>query len=135
LPDIRLTSLRERATRQAATRAAADAAWLDTEFVVVTRHGTPIEPQNFHRDLNGRCRNAGVREVPVHNTWRTCASLLAALDVHPRVAMPILRHTQIAVTMDVYTEISSHQTRAPRSSSRSSRTPRSSRPATGTSRR
>jgi hypothetical protein len=64
LPDIRLTSLREHATRQTATRAAADAAWLDTEFVFVTRHGTPIEPQNFHRDLKARCRNAGVREVP-----------------------------------------------------------------------
>jgi hypothetical protein len=35
-------------------------------------------------------------------TRRTCASLLAALDVYPRVAMQILRHPHIAVTMDVY---------------------------------
>jgi integrase len=43
---------------------------------------------------------AGVPEVSVHSTRRTCASLLVALDVHPRVAMGILRHSQIAVTMD-----------------------------------
>ena len=30
--------------------------------------------------------------------------LLAALDVHPRVAMAILRHSRIALTMEVYTQ-------------------------------
>ncbi len=39
-----------------------------------------------------------------------CVPLLAALDVHPRVAMRILRHAQIEVTMDVYTEVSDEQT-------------------------
>ena len=34
----------------------------------------------------------------------TCASLLAALDVHPRIAMRILRHSKIALTMEIYTE-------------------------------
>jgi integrase len=40
----------------------------------------------------------------------TCATLLAALDVHPRVAMQILRHAQIDVTMNVYTEVSDAKT-------------------------
>jgi integrase len=40
-----------------------------------------------------------------------CASLLVALDVHPRVAMQILRHSQIGVTMNVYSEVSSTETR------------------------
>ena len=38
-------------------------------------------------------------------------SLLAALDVHPRVAMQILRHSKIAVTMEIYTEVPSAATR------------------------
>jgi hypothetical protein len=33
---------------------------------------------------------------------KTCRSLLAALDVHPRVAMQILGHSKIAVTMEIY---------------------------------
>ena len=33
------------------------------------------------------------------------------LDVHPRVAMQILRHSQIAVTMDIYSQVSSRSTR------------------------
>jgi integrase len=40
-----------------------------------------------------------------HDTRRTCGSLLAALDVHPRVAMQILRHSKIAITMEIYTEV------------------------------
>jgi hypothetical protein len=38
-------------------------------------------------------------------------SLLAALDVHPRVAMQVLRHSKIAVTMDICTEVPSAATR------------------------
>ena len=47
----------------------------------------------------------------MHGTRKTCGSLLAALDVHPRVAMQILRHSKIAVTMEIYTEVPSAATR------------------------
>lgn len=55
--------------------------------------------------------SGGVRPLPVHGTRHTCGSLLAALDVHPRVAMQILRHSKIAVTMEIYTHIPSELTR------------------------
>jgi integrase len=54
---------------------------------------------------------AGVPKITVHGTRKTCGSLLAALDIHPRVAMQILRHSKIAVTMEIYTEIPSAATR------------------------
>jgi integrase len=54
---------------------------------------------------------ARVPRITVHGTRRTCASLLAALDAHPRVAMRILRHSKIAVTMEIYTEAPSDATR------------------------
>jgi hypothetical protein len=52
------------------------------------------------RDLG----HAVTSRSPGTGTCKTCASLLAALDVHPRVAMRILRHSTIAVTMEIYTE-------------------------------
>jgi integrase len=63
------------------------------------------EPRNFTRHFATRCRIAGVRYITPHGVRRTCASLLAALDVHPRVAMRILRHSKITVTMEIYTEV------------------------------
>ena len=46
----------------------------------------------------------------MHATRKTCAPLLVALGVHPRVAMAILRDSQIAVTMD-YSQVPSAPTR------------------------
>jgi integrase len=71
---------------------------------------TPFEPRNLNRRFETRCAKAGVRRITVHDMRHTCATLLAALEVHPRVAMRILRHAQIAVTMNVYTEASDAKT-------------------------
>jgi integrase len=58
-----------------------------------------------------RVGRGGVPKITVHGTRKTCGSLLAALDTHPRVAMQILRHSKIAVTMEIYTEIPSAASR------------------------
>jgi integrase len=47
----------------------------------------------------------------VHDARRTCASLLVDLDVHPRVAMQILRHADFSITMEIYSKVSSATTR------------------------
>jgi integrase len=85
---------------------------LDPELVFTGIYGTPYEPRNFNRQFANRCRKAGVRYIKVHDTRRTCASLLVVLDVHPRVAMQILRHSQIAMTMEIYSEVPSAKTRS-----------------------
>ena len=46
-----------------------------------------------------------MRHIRVHDTRRTCGSPLAARDVHPGVAMQILRHSKIAITMEIYTMV------------------------------
>ena len=107
LPDICLTALQLRAERQAADRVRAGDIWHDTRLVFTTSLGTPYEPRNFARHFALRCSKAGVSHIRVHDTRRTCASLLVALNVHPRVAMQILRHSQIAITMQVYSEVPS----------------------------
>lgn len=83
----------------------------DGGWVFTTRLGDPMDPRNFHRDFKLRVAKAGVPVVPIHSTRRTCASLLVALDVHPRVAMAVLRHSRISVTMEVYSQASSASTR------------------------
>jgi len=85
-------------------------AWHESGLVLTTPLGTPVDPRNFHRAFVSRCKSAGVPVTPVHATRKACASLLVALDVHPRVAMHILRHSQIAVTMDVYSQVTSDST-------------------------
>ena len=110
LPDICVTALRLRRKRQEQSREAASADWTDTGLVFTTWYGKPIDPRNFNRSFDERCRKSGFRKIKVHDTRHTCATLLAALDVHPRVAMRILRHARIEVTMEVYTGVSDAKT-------------------------
>jgi hypothetical protein len=52
---------------------------------------------------------------PLHQGSRHPAhrsSILVALDVHPRVAMQILHHSQIAITMEIYSEVPTAKTRS-----------------------
>jgi integrase len=109
LPSICTSALRMHAKEQAEARAAGGN-WTETGLVFTTSVGTPFEPRNFNRRFEARLLKAGLRKITVHHVRRTCASLLAALDVHPRVAMRILRHAQIDVTMNVYTEVSDANT-------------------------
>ncbi|WP_347233387.1 site-specific integrase [Streptomyces sp. GZWMJZ-114] len=111
LPQICVNALRLRRQEQERAQLAAGELWADSDFVFTTRYGTPVEPRNFNRSFANRTEKAGVRSIRLHDTRHTCGSLLAALDVHPRVAMQILRHSKIAVTMEVYTHVPSEATR------------------------
>jgi integrase len=111
LPDICGAALREQRRLQESAREAAGKVWQDAPLVFTTKLGTPLEPRTFNRRWDERCEAASVRRITVHDARRTCASLLADLDVHPRVAMQILRHAQFAITMEIYTQVSSEQTR------------------------
>lgn len=112
LPGICTAALRQREEQQAAAQQAAGIAWQSGKWLFATRWGTPIEPRNFNRRWDTRCAKAGVRRITVHDGRRTCATLLVDLDVHPREVMQILRHAQIAVTMEIYAQASSKATRA-----------------------
>lgn len=111
LPSICLAALKLRKEQQKRDAEKAGETWANTGLVFTTKHGTPIEPRNFNRSFDRRIEKAGVRRITVHGTRGTCATLLVALDVHPRVAMRILRHSQIKVTMEIYSEATDKATR------------------------
>jgi integrase len=111
LPEICAAALQERATAKDEDRRAAGIEWQGSKLLFTTKYGTPIEPRNFNRSWDARCARAGVRKITVHDARRTCATLLVDLDVHPRVIMQVLRHAEVSVTMEIYSQASSDATR------------------------
>jgi integrase len=111
LPALCLAALKLRREAQIRQRQEAGSLWKELGLVFTTDRGTPIDPRGFNRRFDTRIKRAGVRRIKVHDARRTCASLLAVLGVHPAVAQRILRHAQIATTMDIYTEIPSPEVR------------------------
>jgi integrase len=111
LPDLCVRALRKRKAEQAADRLAAGERWQETGLVFTTKHGTPVEPRNLARVFDLLCERSGVRRIRLHDTRHTCASLLAAAGTHPRTIMAILGHSQIGVTMNVYTHVATEDQR------------------------
>lgn len=112
LPSICLAALRLRRDQQLRAKKDAGTLWQDAlGLVFTTKHGTPIEPGNLSRMFPARSRRARVRVIRLHDTRHTCSSLLVALDVHPKIAQKILRHSQISMTLEVYAHVTDEQTR------------------------
>ncbi|MFC9732557.1 tyrosine-type recombinase/integrase [Streptomyces roseolus] len=105
LPAICVAPLRWQRLKQAAARERAGEKWTETGYVFTTRTGQPIEPRNLYRSFTRVAKNAGLRVVRLHDARHGTATLLTAAGVPPRVVMEILGHSQIAVTMNVYTHV------------------------------
>ncbi|WP_406304485.1 site-specific integrase [Streptomyces sp. NBC_00885] len=99
LPAMCIAPLRWHRMRQAATASEV------TGHVFVTRNGRPVEPRNLYRSFTRVASGAGLRVIRLHDARHGCATLLTAAGVAPRVVMEILGHSQISITMDVYTHV------------------------------
>ncbi|MEU7551711.1 site-specific integrase [Streptomyces sp. NPDC044571] len=105
LPGLCVAPLRWHRMRQAEIRAKAGEGWEDTGHVFVTRSGRPVEPRNVYRSFTRVAEAAGLRVIRLHDARHGTATLLTAAGVAPRVVMEILGHSQISVTMNVYTHV------------------------------
>lgn len=70
-----------------------------------TRIGTPVDPANLLDDFKHVLRNAELPQIRFHDLRHSAASLLLALNIHPRVVMELLGHSQISLTMDTYSHV------------------------------
>ncbi|KAA6217440.1 tyrosine-type recombinase/integrase [Streptomyces filamentosus] len=111
LPLMCVPPLRWQRLRQAAQRDAAGQDWLETEYVFTTRTGRTVEPMNLSRSFQRIAEGAGLPRIRLHDARHGCATLLFAAGVPARVVMEILGHSQIAVTMNIYTHVSDERRR------------------------
>ncbi|MEV5403659.1 tyrosine-type recombinase/integrase [Streptomyces albidoflavus] len=108
LPEFCARALKERRELQDLERRIVGDAWSQEagqDLIFSSERGGPIDPVSFSRTFNALVKRAGVRRITVRLARHTCGTLLAFLKVHPKVAQAILRHSQISMTMDVYTHV------------------------------
>lgn len=105
LPAMCIAPLRWHRMRQAAAKQRAGESWDEGGYVFATRTGRPVEPRNVYRSFTRVAESAGLRVIRLHDARHGCATLLTAAGVAPRVVMEILGHSQISITMDVYTHV------------------------------
>lgn len=98
--------LRAHRTRQKAERLAAGEVWQDNDLVVCTEAGTPLSANGGLRSTFERVlRRAGLPAIRFHDLRHTCASLLLAANVNPKVVSELLGHATVAITLDIYSHV------------------------------
>ena len=105
LPTTSIRILRAHRARQVAEQLRLGSGWSDSGLAFTSGVGTVIEPRNLSRLFDALIATAGVRRIRFHDLRHTCASLLLAQGVPPRVVMDVLGHSQLAMTTDLYSHV------------------------------
>ena len=105
LPGPLRDALRLHRTAQLAERMAAGSVWRDNDLVFCQENGAPIDPRSDHRVWRSLLAKAGVRPARLHDARHTAATLLLQQGVPARVAMEILGHSQISLTLGTYSHV------------------------------
>lgn len=99
-------ALRRHRTRQLEERLAAGSAWEDNDLVFPNEVGRPIESQNLlRRSFYPLLKKIGLPHIRFHDLRHTAATLMLGRGVHPKVVAEMLGHSQIAVTLDLYSHV------------------------------
>ncbi len=107
LPDEIVAVLKAHRVRQLEERLQAGDRWQgeDWGLVFASPIGTPLEPSNILKQYKALLAKAGLPPARFHDLRHSCASLLLAQGVHPKVVQEILGHSQISMTLDIYSHL------------------------------
>jgi len=105
LPQVTITALQAHKINQEQERLAADKHWKETGLVFTTRVGTAVDARRLLTKFGKILSNAKLRHIRFHDLRHSCATLLLAQGVHPRIVMDLLGHSQISLTMNTYSHI------------------------------
>ena len=81
-------------------------------LIFPTSTGRPHSPSNIvRRCFHPMLAAAGIRRIRLHDLRHTCASLLIAQGVNPKVVSNHLRHSSVSITLDAYAHLFPDQAR------------------------
>lgn len=105
LPGVAVAALRRHRVRQLESRLLAGSQWQESGFVFTSSVGTPMEPRNVTRQFKALLQQAELPNVRIHDLRHSCATLLLAQGVNPRVVMETLGHSQVSLTLNTYSHV------------------------------
>jgi integrase len=101
-----IAALRRHRVAQAEERLRMGAAWEDNDLVFANEVGRPIEATNLiRRSFHPLLERAVLPRIRFHDLRHTAATLMLGRGVHPKVVAEMLGHSQIAVTLDLYSHV------------------------------
>jgi len=97
--------LRTYQERQALEKIVAGGRWQENGLVFPSTIGTPMEARNLVRSFKALLKEAGLPEIRFHDLRHTAATLMLQEGVHPKIVQERLGHSQISLTLDIYSHV------------------------------
>jgi integrase len=106
LPQLAATALVDHRVRQAAEREQQGVLWEDHGLVFPNTVGRPLNPHNLRqRSFFPLLARADLPRIRFHDLRHSCATLLLSEGVHPKIVSDLLGHSQIGITLDLYSHV------------------------------
>ena len=106
LTEAALISLRRHRTRQAEERLRVGPAWEGLDLVFTDEAGAPIDATKFLRNsFAPLLKAAGLPKMRFHDLRHTAATLLLGRGIHPKIVSEMLGHSQVGITLDLYSHV------------------------------
>ncbi len=107
LPSFTLEALKQHRIRQLEAKLKARTEWQDHDYVFCTSIGTHLNPTRDVLDqLKVLLTKAGLPDIRFHDYLRhSSATMLLSMGIHPKIVQEILGHSQISITMDIYSHV------------------------------
>lgn len=101
-----VAALRRHRISQAEDRLAIGSGWRDGDFVFTNEAGGPLDATNvLRRSFHPLLTRAGLPRIRFHDLRHTAATLLLGQGIHPKIVSEMLGHSQVAITLDLYSHV------------------------------
>ncbi len=98
--------LKKHRVQQLEAKLKAGPLWQEHDYVFCTSVGTHLNPtRDILDELKSLLKQADLPDIRFHDLRHSVATLLFAMNVHPKIAQELLGHSNISMTMDIYSHV------------------------------
>ncbi len=105
LPSFVLEMLKQHRLRQEEERLKVSDAWENRDLVFTDIHGGYVNPDYLLVRFRQLLHAAGLPDMRFHDLRHSAATILLTMGVHPKIVQELLGHSQISMTMDIYSHV------------------------------
>ncbi len=102
LPVFVVDILKRHKAHQEKQRREVGSAWIEKDLVFTNAQGYFYSSSTLRKVFRRFLVSIGLSHMRFHDLRHSAATILLAMKVHPKVVQEILGHSQIAMTLDVY---------------------------------
>jgi integrase len=105
LPGVITEALKKYRIQQLELRLQVGEAWQEGDYVFTSLEGGPMNPRYLLILFDQLLEKAGLPHMRFHDLRHSAATLLLSMGVNPKIVQEILGHSNISMTMDVYSHV------------------------------